>query len=92
MAALQRGERLRAAVRRAGDGEAPVAVRKRAERTHENVVGLARHDRADRQQLHGAARCRVARGAGSVPGSATVILSRRHGEVRAPACAPSSGW
>ena len=79
----------RRAVGGADDGQPPVAVGERRQRLDQDVVALARHDRADGQHLRAACRCRVARGAGSVPGSATVMRVRRHGEVRRPASARS---
>ncbi len=81
MAACEAGQCLRAAVHRAGDGQAPVVVRERAQRAHQDVVGLARDDGADGQQLDrfaGAARARRRIGARLGDGD----RSFAHAEVR----------
>ena len=53
---------------RAGDGEPPLEIRQPGKRPHQDVVALARRDRADGKEPHRRSRCPVARGAGSVPG------------------------
>ena len=48
---LEAGQGLRAAVGGPGDGQPPVVGLERAQRAHQDVVGLARHHGADGQEL-----------------------------------------